>query len=229
MELKAKTRTELGKKTKALRRAGFMPAVLYGEGVLAVALKVSFKEFEKVFKEAGESTLITLEVEGNPHNALIHDISRDPIKGIPIHADFYAVRMDKKIQIKVPVYFMGESPAVKNEGGILVKVAQELEVEALPKDLPHILEADLSSLSAFDARILIKDIPLPPGVKILADSQEIVALVEPPRSEQELESLKETPTAEVKEVLTEQEAKRAAGGEEENEEVEKASLKKEPK
>ena len=223
MELKARTRTELGRKTNALRRAGFLPAVLYGERVPATPLKVSFKEFEKVLREAGESTLVTLDVEGNSHNVLIHDVTHDPIKGTPVHADFYAVRMDKKIQTKVPVHFMGESPAVKNEGGILVKVAQELEVEALPKDLPHWLEADLSSLGAFDSRILAKDIPLPAGVKFVVDFDEIIALVERPRSDQELESLKEAATLEVKEVLTEQEMKRAAGDEKEKEkeEVEK--------
>ena len=209
MELKAKPRTELGKKTNALRRAGFLPAVVYGEGIKSQSISVPYKDFEKAYKEAGESTLLKLDVDGKSYNVLIHDIKNDPIKDTPLHADFYAVRMDKTIRTKVHIEFFGESPAVKNEGGVLVKVMQELEVEALPQDLPHELRVDLSGLLAFKSKLFVKDILLPKGVKILADQDEIIVLVETPRSEEELAALKETPTAEVvAEVKTEQEVKR---------------------
>ena len=186
-----------------------MPAVVYGENVPSQSIAVPFKDFEKVYKEAGESTLITLEVDGKSYNVLINDIAHDPLRGKPIHADFYAVRMDKEIRTRVPIEFFGESPAVKNESGILIKVVQELEVEALPKDLPHKLRVDLSKLEKFEARLLVKDILIPVGVKILVDTEDIIALVEPPRSETELEELKKAEAAPeaVAEVKTEKEMK----------------------
>ena len=209
-ELKAKPRTELGRKSNALRRAGFLPAVLYGEKVKSQPIAVSRKDFDKAYKEAGETTLIKLELDGKPYNVLIYDVSNDPLKGTPLHADFYAVRMDKVIRAKIQVEFMGESPAVKNEGGILIKVMQEIEVEALPQDLPHELKADLSGLTALESRIFVKDILFPKGVRVLADPDETVVLVEKPRSEEELAEFKEAPVVEAApaEVKTEQEVKK---------------------
>lgn len=209
-ELKAKTRTETGKRVGALRRGGFLPAVLYGEGVPSQPITISCKDFEKVYKEAGESTLVKLAVDGKPFNVLIHDIAHDPLRGTPLHADFYAVRMDKEIRTKVPVEFFGESPAVKNEGGILVKVVQELEVEALPQDLPHELKVDLTVLNTLGTKLYVSDITPPKGVNIIAHQEEIIALIEAPRSDEELAQLKETPVVEAPaEVKTEQELKRA--------------------
>lgn len=210
IELQAKPRIELGRKSNALRRAGFLPAVVYGEGIKSQSIAVTFKDFAKAYKEAGESTLVKLDVDGILLNVLIHDVTNDPIKGTPLHADFYAVRMDKAIRAKIHVEFIGESPAVKNEAGILVKIMQEIEVEALPQDLPHELRADLSGLAALESRILVKDIIFPKGVKAIADLEEIVVLVEAPRSEEELASLKETPVVEAApaEVKTEQEVKK---------------------
>lgn len=206
-ELKATSRPELGRKASALRRAGFLPAVLYGEGVSSQSITIPNKEFEKALKEAGESTLVQLEVGGKQYNVLIHDIAYDPLRGTPTHADFYAVRMDKVIRTKVAIMYIGESPAVKNEGGILVKIHQELEIEALPQNLPHELRADLSHLVALETRLRVKDILLPTGVKVLADPEDILVLVETPRSEEELVALAEAPAAVVAEVKTEQEIK----------------------
>lgn len=204
-ELKATRRTELGKKAAALRRTGFLPAVLYGEGTSSQPISISHREFEKVSREAGESSLLTLDVEGKPYTVLIHDIAYDPLKGNPIHADFYAVRMDKAIRTKVPIAFFGESPAVKNESGILVKVVYELEVESLPQDLPKELRADLSSLQTLESRLSVRDILLPKGVRVIAPPDEIIALVETPRAE---EVAAEVATAEAPvEVKTEREVK----------------------
>lgn len=208
MELQAKPRTELGKKVKALRRAGFLPAVIYGEGIASQPISVPYKDFEKVFREAGASSLIKLGVDGKEYNVLIHDPARDPIKGNPIHVDFYAVRMDKTIRTKVPVEISGESPAVKNLAGILVKVMQEIEVEALPQDLPHELTIDISGLTELESRLCVKDISLPKGVKIHANAEDAVLIVEAPRTEEELKALEETPVAAVpEEVKTEREVK----------------------
>lgn len=209
-ELKADKREQLGKKTNALRRAGFLPAVIYGEGIKSESLSISYKDFEKIYKEAGESTLIKLNVANKPHNVLIYDVKHDPITDRPIHADFYAVRMDKEIKTKVPVEFLGESPAVKNEGGIIVRVMQEIEIEALPQNLPHSMKIDISSLAKFEDRVFVKDFVLPEGVKILADENEVVVLVEPPRSEDELAKLAEVTEAAPVEVKTEKEVKAEA-------------------
>lgn len=209
IELHAESRLILGKKTKQIRQNGILPAVLYGEGIETVAVGIPARDFERVYQEAGESTLLRLVVGASGHTVLIHDVAYDPLRGQPIHADFYAVRMDKALRVIVPIVFIGESPAVKNEGGILVKVAQELEVEALPADLPHELSVDLSALIAINSRITVKDLPRGERVRIMAPPEEIVALVEPPRSEEALAELAAAPAAEIKEVKTEREVKAA--------------------
>lgn len=213
--LTAQPRQERGKRVKHLRTAGILPVVLYGEGIETQPLSVLFKDFEKAYQEAGESTLVTLTVDGAAYTTLIYDVAYDPLRGAPIHADFYAVRMDKTIRTKVPIEFFGESPAVKNEGGILVKVIQELEVEALPNNLPKELRVDLGILASLESKLFIRDIPVPAGVRIFANADDRVAVVEPPRSEEELKATLGT-TAEpaVTEVKTEQELKREAKAEE---------------
>ncbi len=209
MELKAELRTMKGKQVKTLRKKGVLPAVLYGEGIPTESLSIAYKDFEKAWKAVGESSLLRLDLLGKTHNVLIHDIAFDPLKNTFLHADFYAVRMDRVIRTHVPLEFVGESPAVKNEGGILVKVLHELEAEALPKDLPRTLQVDISKLHLLDARLAVKDISLPQGVKIITDEHEVIALIERPRSDEELAALSQAPVApEVAEVKTEQEVKR---------------------
>ncbi len=216
-ELQAEKRIILGKKLTALRKGGILPAVLYGEGVSSTALAVPMREFEKVLKEAGETSLVTLRVEGGKaYNVLIHDVATDPLTSKPIHADFYAVRMDKPIEAKVPLSFSGESPAVTNEGGILVKVLHELEVKALPKDLPHEIAVGVSVLEHIGDKLHIRDLALPPGVSTEIPLEEVVALIEPPRAEAELEAVAKPEEAPVTEVKTEREVKaeeKAARGE----------------
>ena len=209
IELNAQSRIITGSKVKTLRKKGFLPAVIYGESMESKAIATPFVDFERVLRTAGESTLVTLNVDGKAHNVLIHDVAYDALRGQPIHADFYAVRMDKVIRATVPLEFFGESSAVKGEGGILVKVMHETEVEALPQNLPHTLRVDLGLLSTFASKVLVKDIMPPKGVELIADGDEIVALVEAPRSEDDLAALEAT-TAEVVDVKTEQEEKRAA-------------------
>jgi len=209
-ELWAELRTQLGRQAKISRAAGLLPAVVYGDGVPSQAIAVSQKEFKKAYHAAGESTLVTLHVAGVPYNVLIHDIARDPVSGNTLHADFYAVRMDKALRAPIPLEFIGESPAIKNEGGVLVKVRHELTVEALPRDLPHSLAVDLAALAAIGDKILLKDITAPRGVKILGPEDEVIAVVEAPRSDEELAALKESPVADIAEVKTEQEEKKAA-------------------
>ncbi|MEK7074422.1 MAG: 50S ribosomal protein L25 [Patescibacteria group bacterium] len=209
IELNAQPRTIRGSQVKSLRKKGFFPAVVYGEGMDSEAITTSFIDFERAFQVAGESTIVTLLMAGKKYNCLIHDVSYHAITDKPIHADFYAVRMDKLIRTTVPFMFTGESSVIKNDGGILVKVMHEVEVEALPKDLPHELNVDLGLLSTFESKVLIKNISLPSGVKIMADGDEIVVLVEAPRTEEALAELEQGAVSEVADVKTEQEEKRA--------------------
>lgn len=208
-ELNAEKRSIVGKHLRSLRAAGILPAVIYGEGVESTPLAIAQKDFEKIFREVGETSLVILKVAGGgEYNALIHDVAEDPMTLEPIHADFYAVRMDKPIEAKIRLVFIGESPAVKNEQGILVKVLHELEVKALPKDLPHEIAVDLSFLGHIEDKLYVSDISLPVGVFVLTNTQEVVALVEPPRSQVELEvAAAPAPTTPVAEVKTEREAK----------------------
>lgn len=200
LEIKATPREELGRKVNKLRKAGFIPAVIYGHGIKSQPLFVPAKEFIKTYHEAGESTLIALEIEGKKRNALIHDISHNPLTDEIIHIDFYEVRMDEKIKAKVPLVFVGEAPAVKNEGGVLVKNIQEIEVEALPQDLVRQIEFNISKLATFEDHVFIKDLPISGSIKVLSDSEEIVASVMPPRSEEELAALEEKVEEKVEEV-----------------------------
>ena len=140
-------------------------------------ITISKSEFKKVWKEAGESSVIDLVGKDIEAEALIYDIDRDPVTDEPRHADFYVFEKGKKIEIAVPLEFIGIAPAVKDMGGTLVKVLHELEIEALPKDLPHNIRVDISSLLNFDSQILAKDIKLPQGVVLVTKLEEVVASV----------------------------------------------------
>ncbi|MDO8600032.1 MAG: 50S ribosomal protein L25 [bacterium] len=217
--LHAEKRTIFGKKVKNLRKEGVIPAVVYGESVETMPLSVPRKDFEKVYREAGESTVVELKVEGKPLNVLIYDVTTNALKGDPEHIDFYALRMDKKVKMKVPLEFIGESPAVNNDGGVFVKVMQEVEIEALPKDLPHELHVDISGMAVLESRIFIKDIKVPAGVVIEVSPEDVIAIVEAPRSEEEIAALGEAPVAESPtEVKTEREVKQEVKAEKEKEE-----------
>ncbi len=190
---------ETGKSVKKLRRSGFVPAVVYGHGAANVNIAVASSRIAKVLKEAGESTLLELQIEGDSatgvganktKNVLIHAIQTDPVQDFITHVDFMEVRMDQKIKAGIAIVCVGEAPAVKELGGILVRNMHELEVEALPADLPHHLEADISAIKTFEDHIKVADIKITRGVKILADGMLIVASVVAPRTEAELESIK---------------------------------------
>ncbi|KKT76210.1 MAG: 50S ribosomal protein L25 [Parcubacteria group bacterium GW2011_GWF2_44_7] len=200
LELKAEAREITGRKTNSLRRAGIIPAVLYGHGKKNQNLTVDEKEFGVILKEAGETSLVALKIGDKKHNVLIHDLSRHPLTDKSIHIDFYEVKMDEKIKTKVPLVFIGESMAVKSEGGILVRSLQEVEVEALPQDLPREINVDISTLNTFEDKIHVSDLAVGANVKILANSEEMVASVTPPRSEEELKELEAKPEEKIEEV-----------------------------
>ncbi|MFH1309002.1 MAG: 50S ribosomal protein L25 [Patescibacteria group bacterium] len=191
ISLNAKIREK--ENVKTLREKGLIPAVVYGRGQKNISLSLDYQEFKKALEIAGESTIIKLKVNNEIKNVLIYDVAKDPITDKFIHIDFYQVRMDEIITAEVRLAFEGESSAVKTLEGILIKTMNEVEVEALPGDLPHELKIDLSILETFDDHIKIKDIKLPEGVKIKLDPEDVVASVAPPRTQEELEELEEKP------------------------------------
>jgi large subunit ribosomal protein L25 len=172
------TKRDSAQKPKALRGKGLLPAVVYGRSEEATPITVDRKTFEKVFHHAGESTVITLQGLGEEKDALIHEVELDPVTGEAMHADFYAIQKGQTVTVSIPVEFDGESPAVKDLGGILVKVIHEVEIECQPKELPHALHADISKLATLDDQIKVKDLSgIPASAKVSVDPEEVVAMV----------------------------------------------------
>jgi len=167
----------------SLRKSGNVPAVFYGPKDPSTPIKLTLVDFKKAWKTAGESTVVSLEGQGIEADVLIHDVDLDPVTDIPIHVDFYAIEKGKKLSVDVPLEFIGVSPAVKDLGAVLVKVAHSIEIEALPKDLPHKLEIDISSLVAFDSVLTANDIKLPEGVTLKVKPEEVIASVYEPKEE----------------------------------------------
>jgi large subunit ribosomal protein L25 len=206
MELKAQRREIFGKAVRRLRAQGLIPAELYGHGIENVHLSVSAKEFLDVFKKAGENTVLDVVLEGKRLPALIVDASRHPISGEILSVDLYQVRMDEKIRAKIPLEFVGESPAVKEQDGVIAKSMHEIEVEALPGDLPHNIQVDLSALKELDMSIYVKDLSIPSKVKVLVDADTVVVSVIKKMAE-EVPSEAAQPT--VESVVVETEEKKA--------------------
>ena len=184
LTLKAEIRSKTDKLDQ-IRKAGKVPAVFYGKKEASTAISIPKIDFLKIWKEAGESSVITLETPKGIKESLIQDVDLDPITGVPRHADFYVFEKGHKVEVELPLEFTGIAPAVKDLGGMFVKILHELKVEAMPKDLPHNIEADISSLADFGDQILAKDITLPAGVELRENPEEVVALVSAPREEKE--------------------------------------------
>jgi large subunit ribosomal protein L25 len=206
------------------RRQGLVPAVLYGHGLSSKSIEVDAKKFTKVVRAAGFSSLVNLKLsDGSEHAVLIRDVEHHPLKDAIIHADFYQVRMDEKIEAEVPLAFIGEAAAIKNLGGVLIRNLDTVKVSALPTDLPHNIEVDIASLTDFEKVIRVADIQAPSGVTLDHAPDEVVALVQEPRSEQEIEQL----AAEVKEDVEAVEGVKKEEPPAEGEEEAKAEDKKE--
>lgn len=201
IELKAKKRDVFGKKTNQGRKDGLIPAVVYGRGIESSSLWVNMLEFKRLLKKSGESTMISLEIDGkNDRNVIIYEIQRDPVTDNIIHIDFFQVKMDEEIETEVQLEFIGESLAVRDLGGVLVKNMDEVEVKCLPGDLPSRIDVDVSVLNTFEDRICVKDLKISAKVKIDLEPETVVALVSPPRSEEELGKLDEKVEADVTKV-----------------------------
>lgn len=176
---------------ESLRAAGKMPAVVYGPKSAAVPVVLNQTDFTKIWHEAGESTVVVLEGLDEEKEVLIHEVDTDPVSGAPRHVDFYEMEKGKKVTVTVPLEFVGESPAVKSLNATLVRVLYEVDVEAMPKNLPHELSVDVSALVDLDSHITVGDIKTPEGVEIVNDPEEIVATVEAEREEEPEEPAEE--------------------------------------
>lgn len=183
--LAASKRSELGKSSKGLTSTGVMPAVVYGPTQESTSITVPLSEFKKVLRDAGETSIISLTGLDEALQVLIHAVDLDPITNLPRHADFYAIEKGAKVEIAVPLVFIGESAAVK-AGANLVKVAHELEIEAEPTNLPHDIQVDISVLANIGDQIHVKDIKLPAGVTLKGDAEQIIALVQEVKVEEEV-------------------------------------------
>lgn len=219
LNLSAKTREEVGKKNKPLRKEGKLPAVLYGSKVKNTPLELDYKEFDKIYEEAGESSLISLKVKGKKdiYQVLIHETQKDPLTGDFIHVDLYQPSLTEKTEANIPLVFEGESEAVKSLGGTLIKNISEVEVKALPQHLPHDIKVNINRLKTFEDHIKISDLEVSKEVEILKDSGEIVASVVPlAKVEEELEKPIEEKPEEVERV------EKKKGEEEKEEDSEKS-------
>ncbi len=172
-------------KAAAIRKGGLMPAVVYGRSEESTPISVSRKDFEKLFKTAGSATVITLKGLGEEKDALIHEVSFHAVSGEPLHADFYAIEKGQTVTVSVPLEFDGVSPAVKDLGGILVKVIHEIEMEVLPKDLPNLIHVDISKLQTLDGKIFVSDLKLPSSAIISIPTDEVVAMIDTAKEEVE--------------------------------------------
>ena len=191
LAIKAKKR-DSGIKLATLRKSGEIPSVFYGAGRVSTPISISNSEFKKIWASAGESSAVKIlmsedknKVEKDDINVLIHEVQVDPVTNEPIHVDFLAIDMKKKIRVKVQLDFIGVSSAVKNGIGNLVKVLHEIEIEAMPRDLPHNLFVDISALETLQDNIVVTDIKLPDGVIAITNSTDIVASIIEQKEEKE--------------------------------------------
>ena len=169
--LKAEKRTLVGRKVKNLRKAGQLPGTVYGKKVASQSLTVGSDDFLKVYKGAGETGLVELLIEekkGSP--VLIHTVQRHAVTHAPLHVEFLQVDLKEKVKTRVPLAFVGTPPAVSQKIGILLTVLDEVEVEALPTDLPEHIEVDVSGLDAVNQELKIADVKIPSGVTVLSDA-----------------------------------------------------------
>ena len=161
---------------ETLQKRGDVPAVFYGPKETSTAVAINARKLERIWKEAGETTIITLTGVGEKKDTLIHDVQFHPVTGVLMHADFYVLEKGKKLKLNIPLEFTGVAPAEK-AGHVVVKALHEIEIEVAPAELPHNLPVDLSVLSNVGDHILASQIPLPPSAVLISGGDEIVASV----------------------------------------------------
>lgn len=194
VKLAATKRDVFGRKTNKGRKEGLIPAVVYGRGIKSESIWVKNLDFSRLIAKSGESTMISLEIDENKdRNVIIYETQEDPVRGNYTHIDFFQVRMDEEIETEVELVYVGEenAPAVKELGGVLVKNMDNVTVKCLPAHLPSEITVDVSKLATFEDRITVKDLNISDQVKIDLEPETVIALVSPPRSDDELSKLEE--------------------------------------
>ncbi len=178
---------------KSLRKAGNVPGIIYGNMKQNATIQCSAKELHGVYSKAGENTLIEIDVDGKKIPCLIHSVSFEPVTGAYEHIDFYAVDMTKKVTTHVPVLFIGECPAVKNHGGVLLTVTSQLEVTCLPEDIPTSFNVDLKTLENLRDSVTVAKLQVPKGVTINNAPNTAIVIVQEPRKEEVIEVVAAAP------------------------------------
>ena len=184
--LKAEQRKLTGRKVKRLRKDGILPANIFGKNEKSQSLQVDLKQFEQVFKQAGETNLVELMVGSKKTPTLIHNIQTDPVSDIPLHVDFLQVNLKEKVTANVPVELTGEVELVKSGAAIINQTLHEIEVEALPTDIPENITFDISGLTEIGAMLKVSDAKVPSSVEVKTDPEIIVVSVSEPQKEEEV-------------------------------------------
>jgi large subunit ribosomal protein L25 len=185
--IKAEKRTLLGSKVKQLRRKGILPANIFGKTVPSQAVQVNMVEFNRVYKQAGETGLVWVSIEGEDKErpTLITAVTKNPVSGLKFHVDFHQVNLKEKVSSHVPVEIIGEAQLIKDGLAVLDTHLDELEVEALPTDIPESIVFDISSLKEVGDHLSASSVALPAGITLLTDPEAIVVALGEPQKEEE--------------------------------------------
>ena len=178
LSLSVTPRILLGNTGKKLRRDGLIPAVIYGYGVSeSISVSLKYNEFVKVYRNAGNTSVVDLDVDGKKFQTLVHDLQYHPVKDTFVHIDFLSVNMKKSVEAEVPLVFVGTPTPVKQDGAILQKIIEFVTVLALPASIPHEIQVDLTKIETISSTFQVKDLVVPKGVTILNEPDEVIASV----------------------------------------------------
>ena len=191
INLKAKPREIIGKQVKALRREGFIPAIIYGQQINPISISLDNKVASKVLSNVTSSNLVIVDIDGDTHTTLVRDRQIHPVSGRIIHVDFQEVSLTETLRTLVSLELVGDAPAVKNLNGVLVTGQESIEIECLPQDLPNRITVDITSLEEFGDTIYVRDLVLPPNISVLTELDEMVVLITTPAAEEEVEEVVE--------------------------------------
>jgi len=187
LEIAVTAREVYGKQNKRLRTTGVVPGVLFGKGTGSIPVQLDAKALELLYRQAGRTSVVKVSVDGGrPTSAIIKGLQRNPLTGKALHVDLFAVDLTQEMQADIPLAFIGTSAAVEMEAGILFTALDHLKVRALPADLPHEIEVDLSSLVDMEATIHVRDLSVSSNLTVINDPDDLVAKVTPPRAEEEI-------------------------------------------
>lgn len=190
LELTLDAREAQGKANKRLRRDGLVPGVVYGKGEDSTNVQVDAKTFETLYRAAGKTSVVKFKLPGanRATSGFIKGVQRHPVSGQPLHVDYYLVNLKVEMEVDIPLVFTGEAPAVEETGGTLLHNVSSIHVKALPTDIPHEINVDVSVLKSLDVAIHVRDLSLNRDlVNVLTDGDTLVATVVPPRVEEEPE------------------------------------------